>query len=304
LLRTVGDQAQSPIIALGPIAVGPEGRVFIGETDLDRIRVFGADGADLGMVTVPSPTDITIRDDTMAVGSIAGFAILDPETGTPLSTVGTRGPGPDQFDTVGGVAIAPDGTRFAVDTFNNRVVAINEDGERLWTTQTGHPGNAVSVTGAAEMNASRITTAPAALQLPADVTVDGNGRVVVIDSFDFSIAVFDPATGEFLAKYGAFGNQDGQFRYPTSISYDPARDWFVIADTGNARVQIVRIPGSAPFELGATARRSLSGPVRACAAPLALLLILLVLFIVQRVRRRRERKRLESATQVSTATEV
>jgi len=61
----------------------------------------------------------------------------------------------------------------------------------------------------------------------------------------------------------------------------------VVADTGNARVQIVRIPGAAPFELGAAARRTLSGPLRACCAPLLLLLILLVLFIVQRARKRR-----------------
>ena len=269
---------------------------------MDRVRVFADDGADLGMVAIPSPTDISYRDDTMAIGSIAGFALVDPETGAPEDVIGTRGTAEDQFDTVGGITIAPDGNLFAVDTFNNRVVGLNPEGERLWTVQTGHPGNDVSVTGAAEMNASRTTTAPASLQLPADVCVDGNGRVVVIDSFDFSIAVFDPEDGEFLAKYGAFGSQDGQFRYPTSISYDPARDWFVVADTGNARVQIIRIPDSAPFNLAAAARRSLSGPLRACCAPLAILLILLVLFIVQRARRRKELKQEQEAIQAQGAT--
>jgi hypothetical protein len=255
---------------------------------MDRVQVFAADGAPLGMFGIPEPTDIDYRDQSMVVGAIAGFAVIDAETGEPLTVTGTRGNGIDQFDTVGGVALGADGTVYAVDTFNNRLVALTQEGDRLWTVVTGHPANDVTVgVSGAEMSASRTTTAPADLQLPADVTVDGNGRLVVIDSFDFSIAVFNSEDGSLVSKYAAFGSQDGQFRYPSSISYDAGRDWFVVADTGNARVQIVRIPGAAPFELGAAARRTLSGPLRACCAPLLLLLILLVLFIVQRARKRR-----------------
>lgn len=287
--QVIGEGASTPLTGPSSIAIGPDDRVFVGESQMDRVRVFGSDGADLGTFAVPSPSDIDYRDGVMSIGSISGLAVVDPETGNPITVVGTRGTGPDQFDTVGGTAIALDGTVYAVDTFNNRLVALTQEGERLWSVQTGNPGNRVEVgEGGSGGVMSDETTGSADLQLPADVTVDNNGRVVVIDSFDFSVAVFSPENGELIAKYGAFGSRDGQFRYPSSISYDPQRDWFVVADTGNARVQIVRIPGSAPFDLGAAARRSLSGPLRACCAPLLLLLVLLIVWLVQRRRRRKQ----------------
>lgn len=306
LVKTIGNNAETTMTALGAIEVGVEDRLFMGQTELDRVRVFSDDDVDLGTFAIPSPTDISYRDGTMVIGSVAGFALVDAESGVPEEVIGTRGTAPDQFDTVGGVTIAPDGTIYAVDTFNNRLNAYSADGEQLWQVQTGKPGNDVDITDPQAMQSSQdASAAPAALQLPADVCVDGNGRVLVIDSFDFSIAVFDPANGEFLTKYGAFGTQDGQFRYPSSISYDPQRDWFVVADTGNARVQIVRIPDSAPFSLGAAARRSLSGPLRACVAPLLILLALLVLFIVQRVRRRRQARALaQGVAQPAPLTDV
>ena len=84
--------------------------------------------------------------------------------------------------------------------------------------------------------------------------------------------MFDPKDGKFLAKYGAYGEKDGQFSYPSSIAYDPQRDWFAVADSSNSRVQIVRIPDSGADPLGAV-RRQLAGPIRACLVPLALLLL-------------------------------
>jgi len=305
-LRTIGDQTDTPLVGGTAIAVGPENSILIGESGMDRVHAFDSNGADLGVFAIPTPLDIEFENDTLAISSIAGYAIVDPATGQPVSVVGTRGTGPEQFDTVGGVAIAPDGTTYAVDTYNNRLVALTPEGQRIWTVQTGHPANDVTIgQGGDVQSESRDTTAPAELELPADVCVDRNGRVVVLDSFDFSITVFSPEDGSVIGKYGSYGSLDGQLRYPSSISYDPQRDWFVIADTGNARVQIVRIPGSAPLDLAAAARRGLAGPLRACCAPLALLLLLLVLWIVQRARRRaQERDALTAEHEDSTVQEV
>ena len=113
------------------------------------------------------------------------------------------------------------------------------------------------------------------LQLPLGLTVDGAGRVVVIDMYDCAMAVFDPKTGKFIGKYGDVGAEDGQFFYPVSVSYDPGRDWFTVADALNRRVQIVRIPGSSSGAGSAAAAvsRAVASPWRACVFPLLLLLL-------------------------------
>jgi hypothetical protein len=103
--------------------------------------------------------------------------------------------------------------------------------------------------------------------------------------------VFDPKDGKFIAKYGEYGPQDGQLIYPSSIDYDSQRDWFAVADSGNSRVQIVRIPdSSSQGGPAAGIRRALSGPLRACLVPLLLLLVLLILFVWRSRRRKKEQQ--------------
>lgn len=297
LVGFTGTEMKEPMITVGPLAVGIEDRLFVGESSMDRMRVFDDNGDELGGFGVPNPIDIDTQGDTMAIGSQAGFVIVNPETGEPVRVVGSRGKGQDQFDTVNGVAIAEDGTIYVTDAYNNRLSAYNTEGERLWMVETGAPANQINVTGGGAMAASSDTTAPARLQLPGDVTIDGRGRLVVVDALDFSIAVFSAENGEFLAKYGEYGAKDGQFIYPSSIAYDAQRDWFAVADAGNGRVQIVRIPdSSSSVDPLAAIRRTLSGPLRACLVPLLLLLILIVAFVLNsRRRKKREAERLAAA---------
>jgi len=289
LLKSVGKQAQEQVVGFGPVAQGPEDSVFIGEPEMDRVRVFSSDGADLGMFGIPNPVDIEYSGDKMVIGTKFGFSIVDPNNGVPTKVVGTLGKGPDQFDNVNGVAVAQDGSIYTVDTYNNRLSAFDAAGERKWSVTTGASLNQVDITGANAVAASTQTTATAKLQLPSDVAVDGKGRVVVVDAFDFTISVFDPKNGDLIAKYGEYGADDGQLAYPTSIAYDAERDWFAVADSGNARVQIVRIPDSGADALAA-ARRSLAGPLRACLVPLVLLLIAIVAYMVIRARRKKAAK--------------
>jgi hypothetical protein len=128
------------------------------------------------------------------------------------------------------------------------------------------------------------------MQLPSGLVWDNAGRIVMIDPFSFAMFVVDPKDGTIVKQYGGYGAQDGQFSYPAAIGYDKARDWFAIADTGNNRVQIVRIPGSGS-SLASRATASLSGPLRACLFPLILILIALGVAIFLRQRRRREEKK-------------
>jgi len=288
-VSSVGDEAEVPLRGLGPIAVGMDDRLFIGEPMLDWVRVFTKEGQDLGAFSVPNPIDIEYARGTMVIGSTSGFAIIDPETGAPRVVIGTRGQGDSEFDTVNGIAIDDDGAIYVSDAYNNRLSKYDAEGERVWMVSTGAPGNQVELTGGTAMAESRVTTAPAQMQLPGGVTIDGSGRIVVVDAFDFSISVFNQDDGTFLAKYGEHGRLDGQFVWPVSIEYDPQRDWFAVADKGNSRVQIIRLPGSAPgVDVESQIRRSLAGPLRACVPPVLLILLVLIVLAVRSFKKRKD----------------
>lgn len=281
-----------PLFIPSRFDVAPDGTLYVCETQLGAIRVLDQQGNDAGSFGVPSPVSVAVNDDRVVVGSVMGFAILDranPEE--PLKVVGSRGKEDWQFDYVHGVAIGDNGNVYVVDSWNNRLSAYDPDGNRLWIVRTGAPTNS------AEMVDGRLTvteeatstlTGDDALQLPLGLTIDAAGRLVVIDMFECALAVFNAEDGSFVGKYGDYGPEDGEFFYPVSVSYDPARDWFTVADNLNNRVQVVRIPGSAA-DAGAVAavRRALAGPLRACLLPLALLLLAVLVWLFTRSRRRK-----------------
>jgi sugar lactone lactonase YvrE len=293
LVRLVGELADPQLYAVGSMASG-DGQLFFAQAPQDTVRVFNDAGEEQGSFDFPSPNDIEYDpvNDRIAVASNPGFVIFGSD-GQPLYEIGgTMGSGPDDFDVIPGLAYGPDGMLYVLDAYNNRMSAYDAEGNRVWMVQTGKPAKGLDITNPG-MAAADDTTGTARLQVPSDVVVDGRGRLVVIDQMDFSITVFDAEDGSFLAKYGTQGSKEGQLMYPSAIDYDPERDWFVVADSGNRRVQILRIPDSAPGGTGtlvAAARRVLAGPLRACIAPIVLILVLLVAWFVLRKRKERADK--------------
>lgn len=276
----------------GRFAIGSDGTFYVVETIADTVRVFDASNRDRGSFGIPKPVSIAVSDDRIVVGAVSGFAILD-KTGKPIKVIGSRGKGDTQFDYAHGVAIARDGTIYVVDSYNNRLSAYTRDGKRLWIVRTGRSGNSASVpvpNGALAVpktTDSKITEKDQ-MQLPLGMTIDGAGRIVVVDMFDCSLNVFNPKDGSFIGKYGDAGAEDGSFFYPVSVGYDSQRDWFTVADSLNNRVEIVRLPGSAGGNQAvASVNRTLSGPLRACLLPFLVLLLALIAWLVTRAARKR-----------------
>lgn len=268
------------------VAVGDDGLIYVGDSIANKVTVMSPDNEVVRTIDVPGPLDVAARGDRIVVGSVAGFAIYDKE-GQVIKVLGSRGKGKDQFDAVRGVAIDAAGTIFAIDQYNNRVSAYDKNGARKWLLETGAAGNSKPVA----MKQAK-TKARARMSLPAHLTIDGAGRLVVADPFDFSLTVLDSKNGNLIAKYGKTGTADGEFTYPNAVDYDAGRDWFVVADTANSRLQIVRIPDSGGSALSPMAR-TLTGPIRALFLPLLLLLLALIVWIVVR---RRDRKRKGNAS--------
>jgi len=290
----------SALFTTGRVAVGPDGLFYICDPSIDVVRVLNAQGEEAGSFGIPQPVSVAVSEDRIVVGSVSGFAILDKQ-GKPLHIIGSRGKGDDQFDYVHGVAIGEDGTIFVADSFNNRVSAYTPEGERLWINRTGNPGNKAEVGANEQLMVEEAEDVKAGtgleLQLPMGMTIDGAGRLVVIDMFECALAVIDPKDGQVVAKYGAPGGDDGQFFYPVSVDYDSQRDWFTVADNINNRVQVVRLPGSSSGDDTTSAfNRALSGPLRACLFPLVLLIIAFIAWLIYRsVRKRRDKRVAEAA---------
>lgn len=266
------------------VAVGPDGDVYIADYENQKVIVFTPDNRFVREWSVPVPTDLAVKAGRVYITSVYGVAITDLN-GNVLKTVGKRGRGLEEFDTAHGIAVADDGTFYVSDTQNHRVKAYDKNARLLWATAMPAAG--------ADAKSKQLGK----LDLPSGMTLDGKGRIVLADPFNFDIQVLDPAQkGKAVATYGKFGTEDGSFAYPTTVDYDPTHDWFVVADTNNSRLQIVRLPGTAASPVAAAFNRALIGPIWICAIPLVLLLLAIVVAIV----RRRQRRKLEEQAAVSS----
>ena len=286
----IAGPAKAPLVGPSRFAIGPDGKFYVCETQVDDVRVLNSADQEAGSFVIPKPVSIAVSQNRIVVGAIAGFAILD-KTGKPVKVVGSRGKGPDQFDYVHGVAIGSNGNVYVVDSYNNRLSAYDPSGKRLWIERTGKPNNSAN-TKQGSLNVPEpkdVALKPSQqLQLPLGLTIDGAGRLVVVDMFDCTLAVFNASNGAFIAKYGEAGAEDGKFFYPVSVGYDKGRDWFTVADSLNNRVEVVRLPGSAGGgAVQAAIGRGLAGPLRACLFPFLLLLVALVTWGIVRIRRNR-----------------
>lgn len=266
------------------IAVSEDNEIYIADYLNGQIRVFDPDNRELRKWTVPQPTEVDARDGKVAVGMVGAVALFEQD-GTLIDWWGDRGGESDEVDIVRGVAIGEDGTIFISDTQNRRLKAYEPDGTLVWVYPT--PKEAKRL----RESERSVTGERGPYDLPAGMAFDRAGRLIVADPFRFEMVAVDPKTGKVVARFGKFGSADGEFTYPTSISYDRRRDYFAVADTGNNRVQIVRLPDSGGIAPVAAAWRLTDQPLWILIVPILLVILGIV---VQRTADRRRAAR-ESA---------
>ncbi|MDH5631644.1 MAG: NHL repeat-containing protein [Gammaproteobacteria bacterium] len=75
-----------------------------------------------------------------------------------------------------------------------------------------------------------------ALNLPTDIAVNSAYEIIVVDSGNDRVVIFD-STGNVKTSFGKPGTKDGQFRSPVGVGID-GKDNIYIADKGNARIQV------------------------------------------------------------------
>lgn len=187
--RVVGQSGNAPGQLATPraVAVAPDGSLYVADAGNHRIQHLSAAGELLG-----------------GWGQFADVGQGDAPGGT--------------FNEPWGVAVAPDGSVYVADTWNNRVQHFTADGAFLG--MFGFFGQAES---------------PDAFWGPRAVAVDDRGRLFVADTGNKRIVVFD-ANGQPLGEVGGAGALPGLLNEPVGLAIGPDGRLYV-ADTWNQRIQ-------------------------------------------------------------------
>ena len=176
-------------------------------------------------------------------GGTNEIVILDPD-GHELRRFGGTGREPGRFDfqlapsdpalkSIGGLAVAADGTIYVADTVNDRVQHVDSEGTVLGTWGGWGPG-------------------PGQFLNPIGVDIGPDGSVFVVDDDRNEIQRFRP-DGEYLSTIGGPGSNPGQMSYTGFIALG-ADGTIYNADFGNDRLQSWTSDGSLRWWVGSSGR--------------------------------------------------
>lgn len=277
----------SPLQRPSSVDVDVNGDVYVSDLVAGKVFVFAPEGNLIRAIETGPARTVTVHKDRLYIG-LEGTVEIRDKKGEVVSTIGKRGFGKDQFNSPDSIAVAEDGTFYVSDSLNGRIKAYSKDAQLLWVFPS-YGAEAKPVTGNLAGSTSRDASGNTEFQLPRGITLDAKGRLLVVDAFEYNVSIVelkkDGATT--LESFGKEGATDGSLFYPSDIAFDAERDWVVVADSNNNRLQIFRIRGTGGESgIAAAYRRANLGPVWICAIPFGLLFLLALLLLIFRRRRR------------------
>lgn len=178
------------------IDVGPDGNLYIADAGTDEIVVVDRDGREIRRFG--------------GSGTGEGQLLFQRHPEEPLESLGT-------------VAVGPDGSVYVADIQNDRVQQFTPEGRfvRAWGGHGTDDGQFLAMT---------------------DIAVGSDGTVYVLDELRDDIQRFSP-DGEWLLTIGRHGSADGELNGTYGLSVSEAGD-VLNADIGNGRVQAWDADGS------------------------------------------------------------
>jgi peptidylamidoglycolate lyase len=215
------------------LTIDPDDNVWLTDVGRHQVFKFTADGRlllVLGEAGIPGddarrfnmPTDVAVAEDgTFFVSDGYGNArvLKFAADGTLLLTWGSRGAGPGEFDLPHGIAIDNRGRVLVADRSNARVQVFDASGKFLDQWRSEELGRPYAAAAGAE---DRVFIADGGDQ--PETPPDRSG-VAVVD-----------ADGQFVTRFGRFGNYDGQFRLAHDIAVTKDGAVYVV-DAWGQRVQ-------------------------------------------------------------------
>ncbi len=234
-----GDRGARPGNLLTPMNVAADAladHVYVADRARLRLLCFTTEGEFLWEVPLLSPLAPAVGPDGNVVVATFGPLVEMSSEGEFMQQSATRGRTPGQFDFPRSIDIDEDGAIYVADTNNTRVQRVRMGTEITATVDwvVGEP--------------PRFQDDPdTRFIVPSGIALDEGGRVIVMDGFAHTFTMLDKDTGEEVYEFGErHGSVDGTFNLPTSIAH-LGGDYFVVTDTFNDRVQIIRLlaPGEA-----------------------------------------------------------
>jgi len=159
---------------------------------------------------------------------------------------GTQGVGQPQLISPNGVAIDLNGNYVIADTFNNCIQVVTPSGQYIRFI-----GGTIASVNASGHPAINSGYGNCQFNSPSGVAVDLSGNYVIADTYNNRIQVVSPS-GQFIRFIGSLGlNSSGnpisgygncQFNSPSGVAVDLSGN-YVIADSGNNRIQVVSPSG-------------------------------------------------------------
>lgn len=252
LLQTVGtEEGPGKLFSPNGLTFDDEGNLYVADWRVAKVLKFSPEGAYLQSYPDPeqdpkvfkvggfAPYDVQVVDGQVVAATRNGLVTFDQE-GFYTGRFGDKiaGGGDDQFNFVNAFMWDEFSERYYIaDTMNKRVIAMNPEGDRVWTS--GSPDEAGSTTGF--------------WQLPRGMARGPDCDIYAIDTFrptesgmgDGYFVQFSP-DGTLKSLFGKFGEEDDAFNLPEKLAYYGPDDIWAVVDRGNRRVLLFRLLESRP----------------------------------------------------------
>lgn len=264
-----------PNAPMGVVASADGSRIYIGETEGDRVaRVFDAAGTEIGMLQPPLSTGTEHVPIYLALDpETAEVYVSDRRTGA-IYIYDAAGTYQREFDPGAelegwqpvGMAFDDEGNLYVTDvaTQPQQILVFNRAGDvvrKIGATAGLNFPNGIAVDGAGNVYVTDSSNGrllvidendavvarvgrgvgEGNLGLPRGVAIE-NGRVLVGDATGHGVFVYatlEPGerTLKYLGFFGGQGATNGTFQYPNGVAFDD-RGRIYVTDAGNDRVQV------------------------------------------------------------------
>jgi DNA-binding beta-propeller fold protein YncE len=192
-------------------------------------QLFNITGSDKKPFNQPSAIDVFNDRIFVLDGVNSRVAVFDSE-GAFLFDFGDAGSDPGEFKAPLGLSVDYQGKIYVADSGNHRIQIFDTKGNLLtyFALKEDRYGD---------------------LADPTDVVFDKkNNRLLIVDNDNHRLLVYTP-DGKFIKEIGEVGFDNGQFRYPYSITLDGKWNFYVV-DVLNTRVQVFSPQGESLRTIG------------------------------------------------------